>query len=121
MTTKHILAILGVFALLSLFHVNQSVEPAVEPQASNHSHVIGPRDGISEYRKLLSTVKPLDRAPHSKTLGVASRIYVIGLPIREDRRKSLKSLERAMGKPCELTVMAAECYLLLVRHNIYIP
>ena len=119
MAKNHIVALLGVFVLLSLFHVNQLV--VVEPQASNHSHIIGPADGISEYRKLLSTISPLDRAPHSKTLGVASRIYVIGLPAREDRRKSLESLERAMGKPCGLIVMAAECYLLLVRHNIHIP
>ena len=118
MAKNHIVAILGVFALLSLFHVNQLV--VVDPQASNHSHINGTADGISEYRRLLSTITPLDRAPHSKTLGVASRIYVIGLPAREDRRKSLKNLERAMGEPCELTVMTAECYLLLVRHNIHI-
>lgn len=103
-TRRHILALVGVFALLSLvYHVNQSTKltdgPDPAHQASNHSHVFVSEEGPSEYRKVLSTITPLDRAPHSKTLGVASRIYVIGLPGREDRRRELKSLEKAMGKP----------------------
>jgi hypothetical protein len=56
-------------------------------------------DESAEYRQLLSTVRPLDSVPHSKTLGVASRLYVIGLPGREDRHRSMQSLEKAMGKP----------------------
>lgn len=35
---------------------------------------------------------------------------MIGLPGHEGRQKALKSLEGAMGKPCELTTMTAECY-----------
>lgn len=109
MARKHILALLGVFALLSLaYHVKQSTKLVVEPQASSHPHVVIPEDGPSEYRKLLNTITPLDRAPHSKTLGVASRIYVIGLPGRGDRRKALASLEKAMGKPAVF-----DCYLSL--------
>lgn len=49
------------------------------------------------YRDLISTVHPLDRVPHSKTLGVASKIYVIGLPGRKDRRREMESLADAMG------------------------
>lgn len=49
------------------------------------------------YRDSLSTVLPSDRAPHSKTLGVAGKIYVIGLPGREDRRREMQSLQEAMG------------------------
>jgi hypothetical protein len=51
-----------------------------------------------DFRQLLSTVNPLDRLPHSKTLGVAGSIYVIGLPLREDRRNVMRGLEKAMGK-----------------------
>ena len=51
-----------------------------------------------DFRQLLSTVHPLDRLPHSKTLGVAGSIYVIGLPHREDRRNVMRGLEKAMGK-----------------------
>jgi hypothetical protein len=54
-------------------------------------------DNAADYRRLLSTVNPLDGLPHSKTLGVASRIYVIGLPDREDRRIIMENLEKAMG------------------------
>ena len=54
--------------------------------------------GAAEYRRLLSTVNPLDTTPHSKTLGVASRMYVIGLPGREDRRILMESLQNAMGR-----------------------
>jgi hypothetical protein len=50
----------------------------------------------SEFRRLLSTIYPSDRVPHSKTLGVASRIYVINLKRREDRRVSMETLARAM-------------------------
>jgi len=53
-------------------------------------------DYSSEYRRLLNTVSPLDHVPHSKTLGIASRIYVIGLARREDRRASMEKLARAM-------------------------
>lgn len=52
----------------------------------------------AEYRHLLSAVNPLEGIPHSKTLGVASRLYVIGLPGREDRQILMGSLQKAMGK-----------------------
>jgi len=38
----------------------------------------------------------MDRIPHSQTLGVASRIYVVGLARRQDRRLSMEKLARAM-------------------------
>lgn len=52
---------------------------------------------ILSYRDLLSTVYSSDMVPHSKTLGVAGKIYVIGLPGRDDRRKEMRSLQEAMG------------------------
>jgi hypothetical protein len=55
-------------------------------------------DDTSEFRRLLSTVNPLDVLPHSKTLGVASRLYVLGLPGRDDRQKMMEKLQMAMGK-----------------------
>jgi len=53
-------------------------------------------DDAAEFRQLLSTVNPLDRLPHSKTLGVAGSIFVIGLPHRQDRRTVIGNLEKAM-------------------------
>ena len=51
----------------------------------------------TSFRELLSTVLPSDKAPHSKTLGVAGKIYVIGLPGRVDRRSEMQKLQDAMG------------------------
>jgi hypothetical protein len=74
---------------LSILTQNISAEPPAEPLVV---------DDAAEYRRLLNTVRPLDALPHSKTLGVASRIYVIELPGRQDRRAIMESLEKAMGK-----------------------
>ena len=52
--------------------------------------------GASTYRQILSTVRPSDTALHSKTLGVADRLYVVSLPFRSDRREIMSGLERAM-------------------------
>jgi hypothetical protein len=70
--------------------------PENDASTSLYGEKFASEDYSSEYRRLLSTVSPLDRVPHSKTLGVASRIYVIGLPRREDRRASMEKLARAM-------------------------
>lgn len=48
------------------------------------------------YHQQLSNVRDLDLVPHSRTLGVAQRIYVIGLARRADRRKHMESLIKAM-------------------------
>ena len=48
------------------------------------------------YRQQLSTVRELDRLPHSRTLGVAQKIYVIGLARRIDRRAHMSQLMEAM-------------------------
>jgi Glycosyltransferase family 25 (LPS biosynthesis protein) len=50
----------------------------------------------SPFRQTLSTIRPFDTAPHSKTLGVADRLYVVSLPSRTDRREIMADLERAM-------------------------
>lgn len=50
----------------------------------------------SAYRQRLNVIRPLDTVPHSKTLGVADRLYVIHLPFRNDRYETMSKLERAM-------------------------
>ncbi|KAF8761899.1 hypothetical protein RHS01_01025 [Rhizoctonia solani] len=50
----------------------------------------------STYRQQLASVRDIDNAPHSRTLGVAQRVYVIGLPRRKDRRQHMETLIRAM-------------------------
>ncbi|KAF7971859.1 hypothetical protein HWV62_19804 [Athelia sp. TMB] len=61
-------------------------------------HYMGPwrTRPSSSFREMLSTVLPSDRAPHSKTLGVSGKIYVIGLPGRADRRSEMEKLQDAM-------------------------
>lgn len=61
------------------------------------SHAVS-QETESEYRRFLSTVHPLDQVPHSQTLGIASKIYVIGLPSRTDRRDNMEALAKAMGQ-----------------------
>ncbi|KAF8572856.1 hypothetical protein K439DRAFT_1377280 [Ramaria rubella] len=51
---------------------------------------------VSAYRQRLASIRPLDTAPHSKTLGVAGRIYVVSLASRTDRRQDMSAIERAM-------------------------
>jgi hypothetical protein len=89
---KEIIATLAIVSLFLVFYNGypQTIE-YLQPQPLQVD------DAVAQYRHLLSTVNPLDRLPHSKTLGVASRIYLIGLPNREDRRVVLHSLEKAMG------------------------
>jgi hypothetical protein len=89
---KEIIATLAIISLFLVFYNGypQTIE-YLRPQPLQVD------DAVAQYRHLLSTVNPLDRLPHSKTLGVASRIYLIGLPNREDRRVVLHSLEKAMG------------------------
>lgn len=96
---KRLYAILALFVLIlvsyqMLFYLPEHV--SIED--------VLPIDEAAEYRRLLSTVHPLDGLPHSKTLGVASRLYIIGLPGREDRHAVMESLERAMGRPITLNV-----------------
>ncbi|KAJ1311656.1 hypothetical protein OPQ81_010131 [Rhizoctonia solani] len=50
----------------------------------------------STYRQQLAGIRDIDKAPHSRTLGVAQRIYVIGLARRKDRREHMETLVRAM-------------------------
>ncbi|KDN39557.1 hypothetical protein RSAG8_08713, partial [Rhizoctonia solani AG-8 WAC10335] len=50
----------------------------------------------STYRQQLAAVRDIDKAPHSRTLGVAQRIYAIGLARRKDRREHMETLVKAM-------------------------
>ncbi|KAF8587145.1 hypothetical protein K439DRAFT_1630994 [Ramaria rubella] len=50
----------------------------------------------SAYRQRLASIRPLDTVPHSKTLGVAGRIYVVSLASRTDRRQDMSIIEQAM-------------------------
>ena len=83
---------------LRLYPQNFRSLAGIPTDASRCQKKVVSEDYSSEYRKLLSTVDPMDRIPHSKTLGVASRIYVIGLPRRQDRRLLMEKLARAMGE-----------------------
>jgi hypothetical protein len=57
----------------------------------------------------------MDRIPHSKTLGVASRLYVIGLARRQDRRATMEKLAHAMGErkliSCDSTVEHIDAFV----------
>ncbi|QRV90908.1 glycosyltransferase family 25 protein [Ceratobasidium sp. AG-Ba] len=48
------------------------------------------------YRQQLGNVREIDHLPHSRTLGVAQKIYVIGLARRTDRRAHMDKLMSAM-------------------------
>jgi len=87
--------IIATLAIILLFLVSYNGYPQTIKDLQPHLG-LQVDDTAAQYRQLLSTVNPLDRLPHSKTLGVASRIYLIGLPNREDRRNTLHSLEKAM-------------------------
>ncbi|KAF8520975.1 hypothetical protein JB92DRAFT_2708583 [Gautieria morchelliformis] len=52
--------------------------------------------GPSVYRQSLSAVRPYDTAAHSRTLGVADRLYVVSLASRADRRQIMSDIARAM-------------------------
>jgi hypothetical protein len=78
-------------------------------------------DTSSEFRRLLNDVNPLDRFPHSKTLGVASRLHMIGLPHREDRRMIMQKLGHAMGRSTcfALIYCLAKIESITTRYHIY--
>jgi hypothetical protein len=100
---KTVFATLAVFVLAcvsynaySYFWTREYFQLPPLSEGMSTEHLV-PADDAAEYRRLLSTVNPLDGLPHSKTLGVASRLYVIRLPGREDRRILMGSLQKAMG------------------------
>lgn len=113
MWTRHrtlpVFATAGIFLLVTLslrwYPLNLQLVPQIAHHLPTNDVTAYPyretaisEDYTSEYRRLLSTISPMDRVPHSKTLGVASRIYVVGLARREDRRASMEKLARAMGE-----------------------
>ena len=93
---KKLFATLAMFVLLLVSYQMVSLPEHVSTEEPL------PINDTTEHRRLLSTLHPLDGVPHSKTLGVASRLYVIGLPGRQDRHVLMESLEKAMGRqnPC---------------------
>jgi hypothetical protein len=130
MFTRHrtlaVLMTTGIFVLvtlsLRLYPLNLQLGweathhiPTNDSPAYPYGEKVASEDYSSEYRRLLSTIHPTDRVPHSKTLGVASRIYVIGIPRREDRRASMEKLARAMGKR-ELNLYAV---VMVKRTNVF--
>jgi len=112
MFTRHralpLLATAGIFLLITLSLRLYPLNLPLIPQITHHDLLTNDvamcaygeaavsEDYSSQYRRLLSTINPIDHVPHSKTLGVASRIYVIGLARRVDRRISMEKLARAM-------------------------
>lgn len=95
---RHICSALLVFCAGGLLLLSQRL--ALESFLGRLSHHAvsqwNAQSGGSGYRQILSSVRPLDTAPHSKTLGIADRIYVVSLPSRTDRREIMSDLERAM-------------------------
>lgn len=66
------------------------------PCQCERQHQNNTSSSSSSYRERLSTIRSSDSLPHSKTLGVFDRIYVINLAARDDRRRVMSDLERAM-------------------------
>jgi hypothetical protein len=97
-SNKEVFAILVLIALVlssyNSFTFWSTQQSSISPEGT-HTY---PINDASEFRRLLSAVNPLDALPHSKTLGVASRLYVLGLPGRDDRREVMERLQTAMGK-----------------------
>jgi len=50
----------------------------------------------SPYHERLDHIRPIDNAPHSKTLGVPGRIYVVSLAKRMDRRTMMQKIADAL-------------------------
>jgi hypothetical protein len=94
---KDFTAIIAIVTLLLISYHGYPVHPS--PHAfGDHLPSWANRTAVSEFRQSLSRVRQTDRLPHSKTLGVASRLYVIGLPGREDRQVEVRKLQSAMGR-----------------------
>ncbi|KZT38753.1 hypothetical protein SISSUDRAFT_1046494 [Sistotremastrum suecicum HHB10207 ss-3] len=53
-------------------------------------------DNDALYRAQIASVRPTDKLPHSKTLGVADSIYVVSLARRTDRQELMRSIARAL-------------------------
>ena len=78
-----------------LTHLSDSQEPL-------HSH--SPRSVSTKplelddetFRQQLSLVRPSDKQPHSRTLGIADAIFVISLKRRQDRRDIMDSIAKAL-------------------------
>ncbi|EJT99078.1 hypothetical protein DACRYDRAFT_82988 [Dacryopinax primogenitus] len=49
------------------------------------------------FRERVASIRAADRYKHSKSLGVFSRIYVVSLPSRIDRRERMQELAEALG------------------------
>lgn len=62
----------------------------------------------SLFRQQLSLVRPTDKQPHSKTLGIADAIFVISLARRTDRRQIMDSIATALD--LEFTYIDATDY-----------
>lgn len=106
LSRKTVFAALAVciLVLISYYHYLDlgSVQHSTLPEYSTEQFLV--IDNVTGHRRVLSTVNPLDGFLHSKTLGVASRLYVIQLPGREDRRTLMESLQKAMGKQISFDV-----------------
>ena len=92
LSRRSLLAIAIIGLIYFLTHLSKSRE-LIE------SHM--PGSGSSEpddetFRKQLSLVRPSDKQPHSRTLGVADSIFVISLKRRQDRRDIMDSIAQAL-------------------------
>lgn len=96
------------FCFILFFHISPAAHPTALFRRSEFTlrrfRLVD--DDLAVYRALLSRIRPSDRLlrsrtpplslRHSRTLGVASNIFVLSLPRRLDRRTSMDALSRAL-------------------------
>ncbi|KAG9127376.1 hypothetical protein FRC07_014540 [Ceratobasidium sp. 392] len=87
-------AVLSLFFLSAAFQQRLSLDDLFWNSPAQPESIRKTADTL--YHQQLSTVRQIDRSPHSRTLGVAQKIYVIGLARRADRRAHMAKLMEAM-------------------------
>jgi len=63
---------------------------------SSKAHPSAPPKDDNDFRHLLASVRPTDKLPHSRTLGIADAIFVISLARRLDRKATMDSIAEAL-------------------------
>lgn len=74
---------MATICFLAVYHIHQG-----DLNSKPIEHLSTP---LESYREHLGSLRPTDDLPHSRTLG-AGRIYVIGLPDRNDHREDMLHL-----------------------------
>jgi hypothetical protein len=102
LTSKRSLLTFGligfIFFLTHLGHPSPDyldMRPSPPPSPKPTNPVIP--DDDKDFHTQISRVRPTDKLPHSRTLGIADAIYVISLARRTDRREIMDSIADALG------------------------